>query len=69
MTDDEANPVPLVSIEQRKDCFLCVYFKRPIRTKPVNMVVMRLFKEAKGLAICRDCWRNGASLLKRRQKK
>ena len=57
------------SVEQRTDCEICWFFKRPPRKKPVMMIVLRLFPDAKGLALCRTCLRNLGSMMKNKNKK
>jgi len=58
------------TVEARTDCVLCWFFKRPpTRTTPVMMAVLRMFPQAKGLALCPSCLRNLSSMLKRSTKK
>jgi len=64
-----SEPQVAPTVEMRTDCLLCWFFKRPPRSKAVKMVVLRLFPQAKGLEICRDCLRNLSSMLKRSTKK
>lgn len=73
MTEESSKPpidweAARMTVELKSNCCLCVFFGRAShRQQPTMMAVLRLpnIPDAKGLAICRACWKDGAELMKR----